>query len=68
MYDDGIYEVPDCTGDSCAFSNDKEKQYGVVDLRRSLTVSSDFFYYGLGAPVLDRAGPPRGPGALRRSC
>ncbi|MEQ1785582.1 MAG: penicillin-binding protein 2 [Acidimicrobiales bacterium] len=49
VYDDGVYEVPDCTGDSCAFSNDREKQYGVVDLRRSLTVSSDFYYYGLGA-------------------
>lgn len=61
VYDDGIYEVPDCSGDSCAFSNDKEKQYGVVDLRRSLTVSSDFYYYGLGARFWieqDRLGGP----------
>jgi penicillin-binding protein 2 len=61
VYDDGIYEVPDCSGDSCSFSNDKEKQYGVVDLRRSLTVSSDFFYYGLGARFWieqDRLGGP----------
>ena len=25
VYDDGEYEVPDCTGDSCAFSNDREQ-------------------------------------------
>ena len=49
VYDDGEYEVPDCSGESCAFSNDRDKSYGVVDLRRSLTVSSDFYYYGLGA-------------------
>jgi penicillin-binding protein 2 len=61
VYDDGEYEVPDCSGDSCAFSNDREKQYGVVDLRRSLTVSSDFYYYGLGAQFWiqqDRLGGP----------
>jgi len=49
ILDDGEYEVPGCTGDSCIFRNDQGKAYGVVDLRRSLTVSSDFFYYGLGA-------------------
>jgi penicillin-binding protein 2 len=49
VYDDGEYEVPDCSGDSCKFSNDRGKSYGVVDMRRSLTVSSDFYYYGLGA-------------------
>jgi penicillin-binding protein 2 len=61
VYDDGVYEVPDCSGDSCSFSNDQEKQYGMVDLRRSLTVSSDFFYYGLGARFWieqDRLGGP----------
>ena len=61
VYDDGEYEVPDCSGDSCAFSNDRGKAYGVVDLRRSLTVSSDFYYYGLGAQFWiqqDRLGGP----------
>jgi penicillin-binding protein 2 len=61
VYDDGVYEVPDCSGETCEFSNDQEKQYGVVDLRRSLTVSSDFFYYGLGARFWieqDRLGGP----------
>jgi penicillin-binding protein 2 len=61
VYDDGEYEVPDCSGDSCKFANDRGKSYGVVDLRRSLTVSSDFFYYGLGAQFWiqqDRVGGP----------
>ena len=49
VQDDGEYEVPECSGDSCTFSNDKSRAYGSVDLRRSLTVSSDFYYYGLGA-------------------
>ena len=37
------------------------RPYGVVDLRRSLTVSSDFYYYGLGAQFWiqqDRLGGP----------
>jgi penicillin-binding protein 2 len=61
VLDDGEYEVPDCSGDSCSFSNDRNKSYGVVDLRRSLTVSSDFYYYGLGAQFWvqqDRLGGP----------
>lgn len=47
--DTGRFEVPGCRGDSCFFSNDGGKAYGIVDLRRSLTVSSDFYYYNLGA-------------------
>ncbi|MFP5255720.1 MAG: penicillin-binding protein 2 [Acidimicrobiia bacterium] len=47
--DTGRFEVPGCRGDSCFFSNDGGKAYGRVDLRRSLTVSSDFYYYNLGA-------------------
>ncbi|MGQ0431760.1 MAG: penicillin-binding protein 2 [Microthrixaceae bacterium] len=47
--DTGVFEVPGCKGDSCLFRNDKSKAYGPVDLRKSLTVSSDFFYYRLGA-------------------
>jgi penicillin-binding protein 2 len=49
VYDTGVYEVPGCRGDSCFFRNDGSKSYGNVDLRRSLTVSSDFYYYNLGA-------------------
>jgi penicillin-binding protein 2 len=49
VYDDGVYEVPGCKGDSCRFSNDGRKAWGTVNLSRSLTVSSDFYYYDLGA-------------------
>ncbi len=61
ILDEGEFEVPDCSGDSCFFRNDGRKAYGVVDLRRSLTVSSDVFYYGLGARFWidqDRLGGP----------
>jgi penicillin-binding protein 2 len=61
IVDQGVYEVPDCAGDSCRFRNDRERSYGVVDVRRSLTVSSDVFYYGLGARFWieqDRLGGP----------
>ena len=47
--DTGVFEVPGCRGDSCLFRNDNSRAYGIVDLRRSLTVSSDFYYYSLGA-------------------
>jgi len=49
IYDDGVFEVPNCKGDSCTFRNDNSKAYGNVNLPRSLTVSSDFYYYSLGA-------------------
>ena len=41
---------PSCTRRARASSaTTTEQAYGVVDLRRSLTVSSDVFYYGIGA-------------------
>ncbi|MGK2950243.1 MAG: penicillin-binding protein 2 [Acidimicrobiales bacterium] len=61
ILDEGVFQVPDCAGDSCSFANDQSRKYGVVDLRRSLTVSSDVFYYGLGARFWidqDRLGGP----------
>ena len=45
--DDGIYELQDCTGD-CEFQNAGQQENGTVDMRRSLTVSSDWYYYRLG--------------------
>ena len=49
IFDPGYYEVPGCSGGSCLFRNDASRAYETVDLRRSLTVSSDVYYYGLGA-------------------
>lgn len=47
--DRGVYEIPNCKDERCERTNDGRKAYGRVDLRRSLTVSSDVYYYGLGA-------------------
>jgi penicillin-binding protein 2 len=49
--DQGVYTIPNCKdeGRGCERSNDGRKKYGQVDLQRSLTVSSDVYYYGLGA-------------------
>ena len=47
--DQGVYRIPNCRDETCERSNDGRKKYGAVDLRRSLTVSSDVYYYDLGA-------------------
>ena len=43
------YRLPDCTGDTCVFRNAGPTPHGRVDLRRALTVSSDVYFYDLGA-------------------
>lgn len=63
--DTGEFKVPNCTGDSCRFRNDRSRAYGRVDLRRSLTVSSDVYYYGLGASFWIRRDDIGGPEAFR---
>lgn len=63
VFDTGEFRVPNCRGDSCFFENDRRKAFGTVDLRRSLTVSSDFYYYDLGARFWieqDGVGGPEG--------
>ncbi len=47
--DPGFYKVKNCKGEKCTFSNAGKKAYGRVDLRRAITVSSDTYFYGLGA-------------------
>jgi penicillin-binding protein 2 len=44
-----VYKVPNCKGEKCTFSNSGRKAWGRVDLRRAITVSSDVYFYGLGA-------------------
>ena len=46
--DSGTYELADCTGEKCEFRNAGGSAYGNVDLQRSLTVSSDVYYYWIG--------------------
>jgi penicillin-binding protein 2 len=47
--DPGFYKVPNCRGEKCEFQNAGRKAWGRVDLRRALTVSSDTYFYGMGA-------------------
>jgi penicillin-binding protein 2 len=65
VHDTGVYTVPNCKGDSCKFSNDGRKAYGPVDLRKALTVSSDFYFYNLGAQFWIQQGTDGGKEALR---
>ena len=56
IVDQGVYKVPNCRGEKCTFRNAGSRRYGRVDLRRALTVSSDVYFYELGARVwLDRS-------------
>ena len=64
VHDTGTYTVPGCKGDSCKFHNDGGKAYGTVDLRRALTVSSDYYFYDLGARFWIDQSSDGGPEAL----
>lgn len=47
--DPGFFRVPNCKGEKCEFQNAGRKAWGRVDLRRAITVSSDTYFYALGA-------------------
>jgi penicillin-binding protein 2 len=50
--DSGTYTLPgDCTGRGCLKHNAGSRAYGRVDLRRALSVSSDVYFYNLGAQL-----------------
>jgi penicillin-binding protein 2 len=49
MNDTGTFKVPGCTGEQCTFKNSGGAGHGSVNLRRALTVSSDFYFYSLGS-------------------
>lgn len=46
--DTGSYTLEECTG-RCTFRNAGSKAYGNVDVRRAMTVSSDAYFYAIGA-------------------
>ena len=61
IVDEGTYRVPNCRGEKCTFRNAGGVRFGRVDLPRSLTVSSDVYYYDLGARFwLQRSQFPNG--------
>ncbi|MFZ4517085.1 MAG: penicillin-binding protein 2 [Microthrixaceae bacterium] len=46
--DGGVFKLQGCKGKACEFQNAGRTAHGSVDLARSLTVSSDVYYYRLG--------------------
>ena len=56
IVDEGVFVVPRCRGEKCTFRNAGSRAYGRVDLPRSLAVSSDVYYYTLGARFWNERG------------
>ena len=54
--DPGEYRALNCEGDTCIFRNDESTRHGLVNLPRSLTVSSDYYYYQIGDILWNRRG------------
>jgi len=48
IVDKGSFTLAECRG-QCTWRNAGSKAYGVVDMRRAMTVSSDVFFYSIGA-------------------
>ncbi len=53
--DKGTYTIDDCSG-QCTFKNAGSKAYGTVDMSRSMTVSSDAYFYSIGADFWNNRG------------
>ncbi len=47
--DRGGYQIPGCTGEKCYRSNAGGASYGNVTVQRAITVSSDAYFYNVGA-------------------
>ncbi|MBW3615577.1 MAG: hypothetical protein KY439_09770, partial [Actinobacteria bacterium] len=47
--DGGSFRIPNCRGERCVFRNAGNHPWGRVDLRRAISVSSDVYFYGVGA-------------------
>lgn len=45
--DGGFYRIPGCETDDCVFQNAGREEFGDVDLRRAIAVSSDVYFYQL---------------------
>ena len=48
ILDRGSFTLEECRG-QCTWRNAGSKAYGTVDMRRAMTVSSDVFFYSIGA-------------------
>jgi len=56
VLDTGEYSLKSCRGQTCTFHNAGGASYGRVNLIQALTVSSDVFFYSLGADFWFRGG------------
>lgn len=57
--DEGSYKLRSCRGQKCVFRNAGGRSYGRVNLPQALTVSSDAFFYNVGANLWFNGGPNR---------
>lgn len=57
--DEGSYRIRNCRGEKCVYRNAGGRAWGRVSLARALTVSSDAFFYNLGANFWSQGGPVR---------
>lgn len=55
--DEGTYRLRSCRGERCVFRNAGSRAYGRVNLAQALTVSSDAFFYNIGANFWFGGGP-----------
>jgi penicillin-binding protein 2 len=53
--DPGTFRLPECAG-RCVWRNAGSKAYGTVDMRRAVTVSSDVYFYSVGADFWNARG------------
>jgi penicillin-binding protein 2 len=63
FYDQGGYQIPGCTGLKCYRRNAGGASYGRVTISRAITISSDAYFYNVGARFWleqDRLGGPDG--------
>jgi penicillin-binding protein 2 len=55
IVDQGVFTLEECSG-QCSWQNAGRKAYGTVDMRRAMTVSSDVYFYGIGADFWSNRG------------
>lgn len=64
--DRGGYQIPGCTGAKCFRSNAGGHAYGNINISRALTISSDAFFYNVGAQFWLQADRFGGPEAMQQ--
>lgn len=69
LNDTGRYTIEgECTGRGCIVQNAGARAFGNVDMRRALTVSSDVYFYDIGARFWqERRNPAYGENAIQDS-